>query len=115
MSAILRWLWSTTMVQTLVNKNLRNLAIAAGSIVAAFAVKHGAQNGDEISQAVTGLVIAGGGWGWSMVDAWVVKRKIATAAATAPTAAPPPSDPVAKADAASPKDKDALIEELERS
>ncbi|HWA30028.1 MAG TPA: hypothetical protein VG867_02965 [Rhizomicrobium sp.] len=115
---VLRWLWSTTMVQTFINKNIRNIAIAAGAAVAALAAHHGAshETSVDLQNEIAGLVITAGGWGWSLVDAWVVKRKIAAAAAGAPAPARPvdAAAAVGAADAAAPKSDAALIADLEK-
>jgi hypothetical protein len=114
--SFLRWLLSSSFVQSCATNEVRHLATAAAGALASWLIAHNASQSDaaSIAQAVGALIVGIGGYGLSLLNASNNEARVQVAAQTGQVVTAPQAQAIlAKADQAAPSTKDALVAELE--
>lgn len=114
--SILKWLLSSSFVQSFATREVRHLATAAAGAIASWLVAHQASQGDaaNIAEAVSALIIGAAGYGMSLLNGVNNEVRVQAAAATGQVVSAPQARAIlGHADDAAPKTKAALIADLE--
>ena len=114
--SILKWLLSSSFMQSFATREVRHLATAAAGAIASWLVAHQASQSDaaNIAEAVSALIIGLSGYGLSLLNGVNTEVRVKAAAATGQVVSAPQARAIiAQADDAAPKTKTALIADLE--
>jgi hypothetical protein len=113
---ILKWLLSSSFVQSFATREVRHLATAAAGAIASWLAAHNASQSDaaSIAQGVSALIVGASGYGLSLLAGANNEARVQAAAQTGLVVSAPQARAILdKADDAAPKAKDALIADLE--
>ncbi|GEM_PF-3611673 len=113
---ILKWLLSSSFVQSFATREVRHMATAAAGAIASWLVAHQASQSDaaSIAEAVSALIIGASGYGLSLLNGANNEVRVQAAAQTGQVVSAPVARAIlGRADDAAPKTKDALIADLE--
>lgn len=114
--SFLKWLLSSSFVQSFATKEVRHLATAAAGALASWLIAHNADQSDatSIAEGVSAVIIGAAGYGLSLLNASNNEARVQVAAQTGLVVSAPQAQAVlAKTDAAAPSTKAALIADLE--
>jgi uncharacterized protein YcfJ len=114
--SIVKWLLSSSMVQSFATREVRHLATAAAGAIASWLIAHQASQSDaaNIAQAAGALIVGTAGYGLSLLNGSNNEARVQVAAQTGQVVpAPQARAMLAQADAAAPQTKAALLADLE--
>ena len=114
--SVLKWLLSSSFVQSFATREVRHLATAAAGAIASWLVAHSASQSDaaSIAEAISALIIGASGYGMSLLNGANNEARVQAAAQTGQVVSAPVARAIlTQADDAAPKTKAALIADLE--
>lgn len=116
--SFVKWLLSSSFLQSIATKEVRHLATAAAGALASWLVAHSASQSDaaNIAEAASALIAGAAGYGLSLLNASNTEARVQVAAQTGLVVAAPQAQAILaqkEADADSPTTKSSLIADLE--
>lgn len=116
--SFVKWLLSSSFVQSFATKEVRHLATAAAGALASWLAAHSASQSDaaNIAEAVSALIVGAAGYGMSLLNASNSEARVQVAAKTGLVVPAPQAHAILaqkEADAGAPATKSELIADLE--